>query len=237
MASKPSHRLLITAAQGRVSISNGFTVDVEALLSIARSNAGRTVSIAFIARGTGLGVFNVCPVVETGKSSCESSNWRSDTSVMCFLPMGQAHGRSLRLLLTAGSAVGTLTHTFSYDHAILNGDLSIANTAPMKLDKTLVMSGLFPSLGASSIATRLGSSQCQASQWISASSVSCKFLVSRPGKVVGVVITASEQATGSSTGSFTVDVPVVSRVDGVAYSNAAARIGMFAELSGSNFGM
>lgn len=182
-------------------------------------------------------MFNVCPVFDVGKSSCESSGWITDTSIMCFRPTGHVDGRSMRLMVTAGLVVGTLTDAFSYDRAVLDGQLSITNTAPLKVDKTVAMNGVFLRLAASTIATRMGSSQCQASHWMSESSVSCKFIVSRPGTVEGVVITASDQAAGTSTGSFTVDVPVVFRVDGVFSSNLAARSGMFAKLSGSNFGM
>lgn len=164
----------------------------------------------------------------TGGTGCESTRWVSDTSLACKAPRGVSS--PIPLSLTVGRTVSlTATDLFSYDTPSLTS-LAFPN-GPASGGASITILGA--SLGWLDLtpAGRIGGTPCEATGWLSDSSVACRLpLGTNLGHVVAVTVDG-ELAT--IVGSFSYNVAFVS---GVAFPNGPATGGVHVTLHGASFG-
>jgi len=231
-------RRIVMTAGGRVgSMSEAYSVNTGILSATRCVNRAGTWSASVTVHGSSMGLVAVSAHGRVGHTGCEGTGWESETSVRCLV--GHAtFACSLRFAVSVPSRLGSQSEVFSYDTAVLRSLGGVSNVPPTDVAKTLYISGFLPNQQkASSVSFRLGSSQCEASEWISGSALLCKFVRGSPGSVLSVVLSAHGVAAGTVSNAFTIDVPWILSVKNLYTSDAFERKGMFVDLSGQNFGM
>jgi hypothetical protein len=69
--------------------------------------------------GSGLGTYGHSASAVVGVTACEGSEWMSESSVMCKTPAGVL--KTLRVTLTIGDQVMSMSGAASYESAIVSG--------------------------------------------------------------------------------------------------------------------
>ena len=128
--------------------------------------------------------------LDLGATSCESSLWMSETSLVCKTSRGDAG--SLRVHITIGQAIGSATSSVSYTAPAASTCFfaNIAGTGAIRL----VMSGSALGTAALSKAGRAGSSAASSTVWASDSSLSLTPCSGRVSTQEPLVLTVVQQA-------------------------------------------
>jgi hypothetical protein len=168
-------RVAITAGVRFGSVTQGVSYDVRNLLAVSPTNvpAVGMDEIRIEASGLGLRVWSAGGRV--GGTACEASEWESDSSVRCK-SAGGVFG-TLRVAVTAGARVGSLTHAVSYDAPAVSYTIdddgnefnATANLPPGGSVVTVLGAGL--GIVAYTDSARTGQSSCEATEWQSDSSL------------------------------------------------------------------
>ena len=144
-----------------------------------------------------LGNFDSSPSYRVGASSCESTSWISDSTLMCKGHEG-AKG-ALTSVITSLNLLSSMKHVHSYDVAEANNisppELSVSDVTQIQITGS--------NFGSTdlSLHVSVGSTTCEARVWTSSSSISCRV---RPGVGERLVLgvqdrTANEKALMSYT--------------------------------------
>ncbi|KAJ1475837.1 hypothetical protein T484DRAFT_1827001 [Baffinella frigidus] len=196
--------------------------------TFGRNNSPSTGSVSMTVVGSSLGLLDYTGAWRVGSTACEASEWESDSSMRC-LSSGGVFG-TLRVAVTAGVGVGSVTEGLSYDVPMLEGGSKKGNMPSTgSVSMTVVGSGMGHSdyTGAS----RVGATACEASGWESDSSMCCLS----SGGVFGtlsVAVTAGNRA-GSVTEGLSYESVTVNSVEGV---NLATDMSSNVTLMGSGLG-
>ena len=113
-----------------------------------------------------------------GFTECESTSWRSHTSVLCKTPSGVS--TSLRLVLTMGTQISSLSNAVSYDLWVngedrFYGAYALSTNHPVSINASVSLLG--QGFGLTSIWTpiaQIGLTACSATNLFSDSSIACK---------------------------------------------------------------
>jgi hypothetical protein len=211
--------------------AKAFTYDTAVITQLDARNMPTTAGMTITLSGVNFGVSMASPTVKIGGLDCTGQQGVSDTSITCRPSVGVSHSHSVAM--TISSMVGTLQESFTYDAPLVtfvhryNGatsgttllTLSGMNLGPS--DTTAVVS-----VGGTS------TTACQTSAWQSDSSILCQLA---PG--AGVVKTLNPLVGGlygTSSGAFSYDAPIVTRV---ALTNAAGTATLSVTVAGMNFAM
>ena len=82
-------------------------------------NRGGTGSGSVTVHGGSLGLVAYTSMVRSGATGCEGTEWESETSVRCLTGRGTRGTR--RVVMTAGSRLGSLSSTISFDGSVFYG--------------------------------------------------------------------------------------------------------------------
>eukprot|EP00286_Rhodomonas_abbreviata_P024601 CAMPEP_0181297044 /NCGR_PEP_ID=MMETSP1101-20121128/5026_1 /TAXON_ID=46948 /ORGANISM="Rhodomonas abbreviata, Strain Caron Lab Isolate" /LENGTH=505 /DNA_ID=CAMNT_0023401947 /DNA_START=215 /DNA_END=1732 /DNA_ORIENTATION=+ len=165
-----------TVATRRIGITVGETVGSETdalsydvmLSTTLMANVQSTGSVSVTVAGSGLGGMSFSAWARMGHSSCEASDWESDSSVRCLSSAG-VRG-TVRVGVTVGEALESMSESLSY--ALTLSSLIQANAGTTgSVSVTVAGMGLGGMM--QSIRRRVGQSSCEASEWVSDSSVRC----------------------------------------------------------------
>ena len=159
--------------------------------------------------------------VRVGSTACEASEWVSDTAVICFTAAG--YSGTLRVAVTAGVQVGTISEAVSYDMPRTQGvsDAAMANRPPTSSDSvsvenvTLTLSAVHYGTSDYTVAGRvggLGHTACESTEWASDSSLSCLWATGSGGSL-RVAVTAGVRV-GTLTETLSYDGPALVHYDG-----------------------
>eukprot|EP00961_Rhodomonas_salina_P003532 49012-Rhodomonas_salina.1 len=113
-----TQRLQLTIGGRLGTVTEAFSVDTFALSVSMRSNSAVTGSASIILLGKGLLQTEHSSAARLFMSACETSAWVSETSMKCHT---SSTGGSLRIGVTVGEKIGTLTETLSADSDALLG--------------------------------------------------------------------------------------------------------------------
>eukprot|EP00961_Rhodomonas_salina_P262420 3546419-Rhodomonas_salina.1 len=165
-----------TGMSGRVGVTVGavsgsgtraMSMDVGSVSGTQRGNVGGTGSTSITLFGAGFGFASFSGGARTGSSSCESSEWTSQTSVSGFISQGRVSSRSIAL--TVSSFGGSASYAMSFDGSSVSAALRVNTGRTGSTSFTVFGSAMF--LHGGSVATRFGGTASEASQWSSESSI------------------------------------------------------------------
>jgi hypothetical protein len=173
---------------------------------------------ALTVRGSSLGIWGSSQGARQESTSCESSAWISDTSLLSRTPSGVARG-TMRVAVTLGIRTGTITEIVSYDvprvNILIGGTANQARLGGKPLQVGDGSEGPFPlqatgtNLGAVdySGSMRFGNTACETTVWRSDTQLAGKVAPGNSGSM-RVVLTAGERM-GSLSEAVSYDVPTL----------------------------
>ena len=166
-----------------------------------RSNAVTSLSKSLTIQGIGFVLTSATAKPDIKHTSCEASWWSSDSTIICLSP--KHFGGTLSSRVTAGLNFGTLSEVLSYSTAVLSG-AAISN----RLSNSVTTLKAGP-LGFDPIsaAVSMGGSFCEASNWLSITSVSSKCAVGlgwtfNVALTVGILAGTASDIVSYNIGSF-----------------------------------
>eukprot|EP00961_Rhodomonas_salina_P228162 3083868-Rhodomonas_salina.1 len=145
-----------------ISYDGGASLSAVGLVNVAM--AGQAVSLT----GSNLGITGQSVHGRTGFTVSEASLWLSETSVECRSPSGLSH--STKLAFTVSSLVGSTTELLSYDANIISST-ERANFAHGSSSLTVHGTGF--GIVSTTGQVRSGMSACEATSWISHTTIQC----------------------------------------------------------------
>ena len=193
---------------------------------LGQGNGGSGEGKLVVVDGSGMGMFDATPRGRVGGTSCELTEWKSDTALQCAVATG--FGFDQKMVITSGVLVGSLSGAWSYDKVELVG--GVATNGPSAGGNFIYMTHA-ANYWYYSPSSRVGQTASVATEWVSYSSVRC-LLSAGIGTGHPVVLTAGG-ARGTVTMSASYDVP---SLWSVSLTNAATSGGLLVTLSGADFG-
>jgi hypothetical protein len=168
-----------------------------------------------------------------GSTACEITSWISNNMVVCKQSPGSSLG--LTVSLNTDGIAGEFTKGFSYDSPVVTQVIQV--NAPTSAGGTIEMFGLNfgpgQNLGQSDLQAKLGVTFCRATQWLSATSVTC-VIPEGTGKDRSAAVMYNNNI-GDYAPLFSYDSPVVTHMD---WTKTAENQGSFSlTINGFNFGM
>jgi len=231
-------KVMVTVGQGAApgSLSEAVSFDggsiagmASGALNLAQLSSNRS---ALTISGAALGMVDMSARQRVGASACEVTVWGSDTRVSARASSGGVG--SVRVVLSAGAArVASRTSLLSYDALLLVGAGRGSRNLVASVSRQVLALHSEPSAFATP-RLRLASSSCQASNWLSDTTLACQMAAAGPSSTFArafpLVITTGARV-GSLTQVFSYDALQVSSADG----NAAVVAARTISLTGSGF--
>jgi len=168
------------------------------------------------------------PTARFGHTRAESTIWESDTSISANIPSGAS--RTLTVAVTAGLQIGSTTESWSYNIPTLR----VANTFTNSLTSGQVsttISGANFAINSVSLRMREGGTACEATDWVSETSVMSKY--AQGVSMTHTVAITAAIVVGSLTEAVSYDAPSVSSI---AVTNMVTVATQTLTMSGANFG-
>jgi hypothetical protein len=222
-------RLVVTHGVSVGTVSRVLSYDAPTVKVVpATVNHATTGKVTVSVHGANFGKTRYSMAARAGGTSMQQTAWVSDTAVTAKMPMGL--GGTLRVMLTAGVQVGTLTEALSYDIPSLSS-VTGAGDHPATGKTSTTVSGVDFGLFASTVGVRAGFTACESSGWVSDSSVVCKISAG-VSRTLRLSVTAGVQV-GTRTYAMSYKEPTLTSV---AVTNHATTGGSILTVSGANFG-
>ena len=220
----------ITAGVRVGSMTEVVSYNAPALSGVpSRGNTASTGSVSMTVVGNNIAINDYSQTARVGGTTCESSEWESDSSVRCLSAGGVVSTRPVTV--TAGVRVGTTTEAASYDVASPSG--AVRGNAASTGSVSMTVSGSGMGVSDYTGSARVGGTACETTLgWESDSSVRCLSA----GGVYGtlrVSVTAGGRA-GTTTEAASYDVASPS---GAVRGNAASTGSVSMTVSGSGMGV
>ncbi|KAJ1470089.1 hypothetical protein T484DRAFT_1849086 [Baffinella frigidus] len=209
-----TQRFAVTAGIRAGSVTEGLSFDLATLSGTVRANAPSTGNVSVTVLGANLAHSAYTAAARFAATACEHSAWESDSSLRCLAPGGVLG--TLRVAVTAGARVGSLTDSVSYDTpslAYVVDEQGNAFNATANLPSGgSVVTVLGAGLGVMSYtdSARTGQSRCEATEWQSDSSLTCKT-ARGTGGTEPVAITAGVRV-GTVTEAVSYDAPTLDSI-------------------------
>ena len=197
------------------------------------SNLPRDASSAqYSSGGTNVTGLSRSPGARLGGTACENTAWASGSALLCRAVRG--HAATIRMSVTAGLLTCTVSEAASYDNPLAqlgsSEEISAAYNTQGGVSRTVIVK---LDLVVQSLATRVGGTASEASEWVSSSSMRCKFVVGMLASMKHV-LTSGARLQSSNTQVTTYELPVISKLEsGINFLSTNAQ--MLATVSGSQF--
>jgi hypothetical protein len=120
-------------------------------------------------QGANFGIARYTQVARVGVTACEATDWFSASSVVCRVSSSTRFFSVV--VLTVGESSGTVTEAWTSDSVSLSSLVPL-NVASF-ISASLTVSGRNFGVSGYSGAGRVGDTSCQASSWVSDSSIRC----------------------------------------------------------------
>eukprot|EP00961_Rhodomonas_salina_P206898 2793198-Rhodomonas_salina.1 len=176
---------VLTAATASATQTEASSFDLHRLAALQVQNSAISNSNGAILYGTSFAERSYTPEARAGLSSSELTLWISDSVIHCQYAAGVLS--SLTLSVTSGQKTASLTEALSFDTSqsppLRNGQycVNLASTGANIL--TLFGSGFSNNVDVTQSA-RIGGTSCEASWWISATTILCRHGSGKPSGVV-----------------------------------------------------
>ena len=165
-----SQRLSMTAGGAVGSVSRAVSTDVE-VCGMSAANRASTGSSSVTLYGAGLGLTAPSVWVSWGRSSCEGTEWSSDSAVRSMVGLG-AHG-SERVRISVAEVTASLSGGQSFDADHVSAGLVWNGMSTGSVSVTLYGGGM--ARGDHSSTGRREPTACEATGWVSDSCVVCSI--------------------------------------------------------------
>jgi hypothetical protein len=177
-------------------VTQGWSIDVWALSVMGRQNRAGTGSASVTVQGASMGLVTYTGRAREGHTGCEATEWESETSVRCLVTHGARGTRGVSM--TVGERGMSVTQSCSFDPARISK--VFFNISSIKPNATTFLIDHFDDglehfdffttnfslstitlighgFGSDDFSPRgsMGQSAVDASDWVSDSSVACKF--------------------------------------------------------------
>ena len=169
----------------------------------ATANLPALGAFEVIVQAGNLGIKDFSHAARVGHTACEATEWQSDISLVCNTARGAKE--TMRLAITVGVEVGSVTEAVSYDAPTLSSVLTRNLVTVGGVD--VVLFGESFALDAYSGGARIGQTGCEASAWASDTSLACKT-AGGVFATLRVIVTAGGRA-GSASHAVSYDVPML----------------------------
>ena len=200
-----TRRIVLTAGSRAGSISQAWSVDMDVVSRLRISNRAGTGSVSVTVHGAGLGIVRQTARGRTGHTGCEGTDWESETSVRCRLSLGSFGTR--RVVMTVGSQRGSISQAWSADVDAVSLSRNGNRAGIGSISMTVHGTGM--SLARLTSSARLSRTGCEATEWVSETSMRCRVGYGSQG-TRQVVMTVG-QRSGSVSQAWSVDVDAISR--------------------------
>jgi hypothetical protein len=199
-----SRRVVMTVGSQGGSVTEAWSADGSGLSRLRRSNRAGTSLAPITVHGSSMGIVRHTAKGRAGHTGCEGTDWQSETSVRCV--SGLAGDASLRLIMTVGDHVGSLSQAWSVDFASLS--VSRRSNRAGTGSESVTVHGAGLGIVQHTVTGQTGHTGCEGTEWESETSVRC--LASRGAfGTLRVVMTFSSQA-GSRSHAWSVDRDAIS---------------------------
>jgi len=174
VGSQVTNRLCVTSQRRQGSISQIFSFDLHLISSVTPPNSAAQGRRAELLSGLSFGTHDQSVQARIGSTACQVTQWRAGTSVRCRISPGIS--TQLQVVLTAGSGhvTGSRSVSFTFDLQTIVESLPYANFPRIGVQ-------IFTMIGAEygdtdyTMSPRVGYTLCEASIWLSDSSLACKI--------------------------------------------------------------
>jgi hypothetical protein len=198
--------LVCISVMGFASTSRSIlSYDVESLIGPLhryRVNTPHTGSFSISMSGTSFGENTYSQQGRIGNSAGEGSRWTSDTTVSCAKPSGSQNLAGITSV-TIHEQTGSMSDSFSVDIPEAKALLH-ANLPGHVIGRRFTVFGTAMDIQHVSAKMNIGGSNCQATQWLSHTTIACKHSIGT-GNVLGLVFTAGLQGKASMSNLFSYD--------------------------------
>ena len=168
-ASKGTRRVVMTVGQGSGSVSQAWSVDVDAISRIRQANRAGSGSASVTVYGAGMGKVRLTAKGQVGHTGCEGTSWESGTSVRCRV--GHGSGLSRRVMVTVRSQRGSTSQAWSADGIGLS--LRLRSNGAVTGAASVTVHGSSMEILQYTARGRTGRTGCQGTSWESETSVRC----------------------------------------------------------------
>ena len=197
-----SFSILLTSGTRAGTLSQALSFDGQfALPCSVPANHPSTGSIIISLYGAFFSTIDHSTQGRLGSTSCESSAWESETSILCR--QGRGRGASAHLTITTGILLSSASQTASYDVPVIHR--ALATNCPATGYCVVEVHGSGFGSADFSPTARIGRTGCMATPWTSQSSLQCK-IPRGTGKLTTLTSTVGG-IVGSVSVSFSYDVP------------------------------
>ena len=161
-----NNHLAVTAGKVTSSLTNAFYFNGKFLSGIGIGNGASTGSTLVVLFGRGFSLLPQTASSSIGHSSCETSIWESDSSMLVNQVAGGFF--TLPAAITIGRLRGIVTEVFSFQLPVVSSHTY--NTRAVMSSHMLTVTG---DGFAHSVAIQIQFTQCEITQWSSQTSVNC----------------------------------------------------------------
>ena len=183
-----------------------YSTDVLGLSMIEGHNRAITATSSLTMHLSDMGDASITRQARAGGTGCESTEWKSSTSVQCSI--GHRVSSTSSAVMTVGQKGGSVTQAFSVDVPRLSvmqrGNVVGTESASM----TVYGAGL--GLSSTTGKGRSGETACEGTEWVSETSVRCMNVRSSPGTWRALVTVGAQG--GSMSEALSVDRPLLSGI-------------------------
>lgn len=219
--------------------TNAFSYDAAIITHLGKphnnwlTNSPTSSGASITMIGVNFGNSDYSPTTRVGLSNCQTTSWTSGTVIKCLAPTSETFLSSGGIRQTHASVdlhtlIGTLSESFTYDSPVIS-HLNSPN-GPGLGGVALSLNGLNFGVHNTSPTSKIGTSACSSSQWVSVSSVIC-LVQPGNGKTVRASVTV-DGLVGSVQNLFTFDGPVITHA--APMNSATSGLGSIT-ISGMNF--
>jgi hypothetical protein len=175
-------------------------------------------------QGAEFGFTDTCPRVRIGDSSCEYTQWRADSALICSVPAKGAAPLSNDIIVTVALYhMGTSSAAFSYDGGKIGEVYRILGSAQSEKkvrnfltrgNVEITMLGVNFDLFDSSVASRIGGTACETTRWSSGTALTSKNSRGQTSANAVALSIAHVLAISTFAPSFSFDVPELAGLTG-----------------------
>jgi hypothetical protein len=222
-----SRRAALTVGEQGGSLTQVLSFDLAGLSILGRQNAPGTGSASLTVHGARMGTLRYSTMSRGGHTTCESTEWQSETSVRCGTAAGLTGTR--RVVMTVGEQKGSVSQGWSVESLGLSS-MRVKNLAGTG-SAFVTVYGTGMSVASHTGKVRGGYTGYEATGWTSETSLRCR-IGHTSGRTRRVGLTLSGLG-GSMSQAWSTDL------DGVSISRRSNRAGTGAgsfTVHGSSFG-
>ena len=201
---RSTRRLVMTAGERAGTATDAFSFDRPVISLVSRINHVTTGSVSLTLHGSSFWSLSDASLrARVESTACESSVWKSTTTMMCRASSGV--GGTRRVFVTVGQSIGSLTEAFSY----CVPQISILSSQNCPAQGNCVVQIYGSGFGQTDFSTRarIGRTACIATPWTSESAIMCK-IPRGTGVYSSVQVTAAVRPMSTSW-AFSFDAPYI----------------------------